>query len=61
MAVPKRKISKSRRDNRRNHVNVSVPALSNCTNCGEMTRPHRVCRHCGYFKGVQVMEVKQQF
>ncbi|MGA0361719.1 MAG: 50S ribosomal protein L32, partial [bacterium] len=22
---------------------------------------HRVCQHCGYFKGVQVMEVKQQF
>jgi ribosomal protein L32 len=26
-----------------------------------MTRPHRVCQHCGYLKGVQVMEVKQQF
>jgi large subunit ribosomal protein L32 len=61
MAVPKRKISRSRRDNRRGHVNVTVPALSICTNCGEMTRPHRVCQHCGYLKGVQVMEVKQQF
>ena len=61
MAVPKRKTSRSRRDNRRGHVNVGVPALTSCTNCGEMTRPHRVCQHCGYFKGVQVMEVKQQF
>jgi ribosomal protein L32 len=26
-----------------------------------MTRPHRVCQYCGYFKGVQVMEVEQQF
>ena len=57
MAVPKRKLPEADVITE-GHVNVAVPALSSCTNCGEMTRPHRVCQHCGYFKGVQVVEVK---
>jgi len=22
-----------------------------CANCGEPTLPHRVCRHCGQYRG----------
>lgn len=61
MAVPKYKTSRSKRDHRRGQIKLAVPALSSCTNCDEMVRPHRVCPHCGHYKGVQVMEVKQQF
>ena len=36
MAVPKRKVSKARRDKRRSAVwKLSAPALSRCPNCGE--------------------------
>lgn len=57
MAVPKRKVSKARRDKRRSAVwKLDVPALSKCTNCGEYKAPHKVCGNCGYYKGVQVIK-----
>ena len=57
MAVPKRKVSKARRDKRRSAVwKLSAPALSRCPNCGELKAPHKVCPHCGYYKGVEVIK-----
>ena len=47
MAVPFRKISKTRRDMRRTHYKVTANGLVKCSNCGEMIRPHRVCDKCG--------------
>ena len=56
MAVPKRKVSKARRDKRRSNVwKLDAPALSRCTNCGALTSPHKVCSNCGYYKGVEVI------
>ena len=58
MAVPKRKVSKARRDKRRSAVwKLEAPALSRCSNCGELTSPHRVCKNCGYYKGVEVIKM----
>ena len=58
MAVPKRKVSKARRDKRRSNVwTLDAPALSKCSNCGELIAPHRVCKNCGYYKGVEVIKV----
>ncbi|NLK70593.1 MAG: 50S ribosomal protein L32 [Clostridiales bacterium] len=57
MAVPKRKHSKSRRDKRRASVwKLDAPAFSRCTNCGELMAPHRVCKNCGFYKGVEVLK-----
>lgn len=57
MAVPKAKVSKARRDKRRSNVwKLDVPALSKCTQCGELTAPHKACVNCGYYKGVQVVK-----
>ena len=54
MAVPKRKVSKARRDKRRSSVwKLDAPALSKCPQCGELKAPHKVCDSCGYYKGVQ--------
>ena len=56
MAVPKRKVSKARRDSRRSAVRkLEAPALSRCTHCGELTSPHKVCKNCGYYKGREVI------
>ena len=58
MAVPKRKVSKARRDKRRSSVwKLDAPALSKCTQCGELKMPHRVCPVCGYYKGKEVVKV----
>ncbi|MBT6002627.1 MAG: 50S ribosomal protein L32, partial [Candidatus Marinimicrobia bacterium] len=30
-----------------------------CSNCSEPKLPHRVCPHCGYYKGKQVTIPKE--
>ncbi len=60
MAVPKRRVSKTRRDKRRSSVwKMNAPELQKCPNCGEFKRPHRVCAECGYYNGRQVV-VKEE-
>ena len=55
MAVPFRKVSKTRRDMRRSHYKVTANGLVECTNCGAKIRPHRVCPECGFYKGKKVL------
>ncbi|MBQ5994515.1 MAG: 50S ribosomal protein L32 [Clostridia bacterium] len=60
MAVPKRRVSKARRDKRRSNVwRMNAPELQKCPNCGEYKRTHRVCANCGYYNGRQVI-VKEE-
>jgi len=59
MPNPKRRHSKARRDRRRAHDALALPAQSTCPNCGEVKLPHRACGHCGYYRGRQVIEVKE--
>lgn len=55
MAHPKRKISKTRRDNRRTHYKLSTPQVGVCTNCGTPVMSHHVCGGCGYYRGQSVV------
>ena len=34
--------------------------LSECPNCHEPKLPHRVCAHCGKYKGREVIEVVEE-
>ncbi|MEE8392925.1 MAG: 50S ribosomal protein L32 [Rhodospirillales bacterium] len=56
MAVPKKKISKSRRNMRRAHDSLPAAVYEECSNCGELKRPHHVCPSCGQYKGREVMD-----
>ena len=58
--LPKRKVSKGRRDRRRAHDAVSAPVLIECSNCHEKILPHRACPHCGHYKGRQVVEISDE-
>jgi large subunit ribosomal protein L32 len=58
MAVPKKKVSKSRRNMRRAHDALKPASYVECLNCGEIRRPHHVCGSCGYYKGREVMEAR---
>ncbi|MEY3012074.1 MAG: hypothetical protein RIT45_809 [Pseudomonadota bacterium] len=56
MAVPKRRMSKSRsRMRRAQHDRITSPTLSSCSNCGSPVRPHHVCGDCGQYRGRQVV------
>lgn len=57
MAVPARHVSKTRKNKRRTHYKIAANGLVECSNCGEMIRPHRVCKVCGFYKGEQVKKV----
>lgn len=56
--LPKQRTSKGRRDRRRAHHALKTMNLVQCTNCGEMRLPHRVCPNCGYYQGREVVSVE---
>lgn len=55
MAVPKKKTSKSKKNMRRAHDAISAPGMSVCPQCQEQKLPHRVCPHCGTYKGKEII------
>lgn len=55
-AVPKRRISRTRRDKRRTHWKLKATASSTCASCGQPARPHRVCKSCGQYRGRSYVE-----
>ena len=58
MAVPKKKISKSRRNQRRAHDTLPASSSVECPNCGELKRPHHICAACGTYDGREVVMVE---
>lgn len=57
MAVPKKKTTKSRRNMRRAHDHLAAASYVECSNCGEMKRPHHVCKACGHYGEREVLAV----
>lgn len=55
MAVPKRRTSKKVTRQRRTHKKLQALNLIECSNCGEATLPHRVCKSCGHYDGKEVV------
>jgi len=53
MPNPRRKISRSKRDKRRQSwaAKLNTTHLSDCGNCGEKKIPHHICPHCGFYNG----------
>ncbi len=58
MAVPKSKVSTSRRGQRRSHDAISGAPYTECPNCGELCQPHHVCQSCGHYAGREVVAPK---
>lgn len=59
MAIaPPRRISKTRKRQRRSHFKLDMPSMMVCPNCGEMKLAHIVCKKCGYYDGKLVREIK---
>ncbi len=59
MAVPFRRVSKTRKRMRRTHYKIDGSQTTKCSNCGAIIRPHRVCTECGFYKGKLVLEKKE--
>lgn len=57
MAVPKQRKTKSKRNQRRMHIFLEAPRLTSCPKCGKLVLPHTVCLNCGYYRGIEVIDV----
>jgi large subunit ribosomal protein L32 len=55
MAVPKQKQSHARTSQRRAQHKITAPAVNGCPQCRRPRRPHRVCPHCGFYAGREVV------
>ena len=51
MAVPKKKMSRSRTRRRKAMWKVAPPTVATCPECNAPTLPHRVCPECGSYNG----------
>ncbi|MBN1754689.1 50S ribosomal protein L32 [bacterium] len=60
MALPKKRISRSRGRKRRTHWKLTEPQVMECPHCHQPKLAHRVCPNCGYYKGEQVITVKSE-
>lgn len=58
MAVPKKRLSRARRDMRRAHDHLKfTAAVEACPECGELKLRHHLCNACGMYRGKQILEV----
>lgn len=60
MALPKRRHSKQRGRKRRTFWKVASPSLNTCPHCKSSKPSHAVCPVCGFYKGRQVIEIKEK-
>lgn len=58
MAVPKKKISKSKRNMRRAHDALTTVAIREDKNTGEFHRPHHIDLKTGEYRGRKVLKIK---
>ncbi len=57
MAVPKRRITSTKRNMRRSHHFKKPLKLASCSKCGYALMPHMACPNCGTYKGREVIDV----
>ena len=61
MAVPKRKVSKQRGNKRfASNYKATMPTLVECPQCHERKQSHKVCPHCGYYNGKEVIKMEEE-
>lgn len=59
MAVPFRRVSKTRKRMRRSHDAIDAQTTTKCPSCGAIIKPHRVCKECGSYKGKEVVNIQK--
>jgi large subunit ribosomal protein L32 len=60
MAVPRKKVSRMKRGNRRSADALSAPTYVEDKKSGERRRPHHIDLKTGMYKGRQVFPVKEE-
>ncbi|MCC6934576.1 MAG: 50S ribosomal protein L32 [Candidatus Yanofskybacteria bacterium] len=50
-------MAKGKQLRRRSHLALKKQAFIACGQCKKMIKPHTACKHCGYYKGREVVNV----
>ena len=58
MAVPRNRMSNSRKNTKRAHHAKTPKSTSVCANCNTTKLPHTLCQACGSYNGRVVIETK---
>ena len=56
MALPKVKLSKSKKGRRRSHLALHLVNLQPCQNCKRPRLQHTICPNCGHYAGREVIK-----
>ena len=57
MAVQQNKVTRSRRNKRRSHDFLTAENPNECSNCGELKRPHHICGACGHYSDNEIISM----
>lgn len=57
MPHPKKRKTKSGRNQRRSHHSLKKVALITCKKCNQPIKPHMACSNCGYYNGKEAIDV----
>jgi large subunit ribosomal protein L32 len=58
MAVPKQRVSSTRKAQRNTGKFIKVDAAIRCEKCGSLKLPHRICSFCYHYNGVEFVSLK---
>ena len=61
MAVPKRKVSRMKRGNRRSADSLKAPSYVEDKESGELRRPHHIDLKSGKYRGRQILAPKDEY
>jgi large subunit ribosomal protein L32 len=59
-ALPGRKTTQSKRRLRRSHDKAAFGSIQLCSHCRRPHLSHRVCPHCGYYAGREVIVPREE-
>lgn len=60
MAVPKSHHTSSKKNRRRGNIFLTARKTTVCPKCGKPVLPHTICSFCGFYKGVEVIDVMKK-
>jgi len=60
MAVPRNRVSNSKKNLRRSHHAFSQKQLSKCSNCSAPKLPHVMCPSCHHYNGRVIIEKTEE-
>ena len=57
MGVPRAHSTRGQKGRRRSHLALVKGGLISCSHCNKQILSHQVCKYCGYYKGVEKINV----